>query len=221
MEAAIDWLRTKGLAAAAKKAGRTAAEGLVGVAVDGNKGAIIEVNSETDFVAKNEQFQDFVRTAAAITLGTGSDIEALKDACWPGGGTVEEKLTHNIATIGENQSIRRGALLEVERGRDRLLRPQCGGAGPRQDRRAGRAGERRRHGRARDARQAARHAHRRGQSAGADAARSSIRRWSSASAASPRRRRPRPASPPRSSSGWSKAPWPSSARRMPCSRSCS
>jgi elongation factor Ts len=116
MEAAIDWLRTKGLAAAAKKAGRTAAEGLVGVAVDGNKGAILEVNSETDFVAKNEQFQDFVRTAAAITLGTGSDIEALKDACWPGGGTVEEKLTSNIATIGENQSLRRGALLEVEEG---------------------------------------------------------------------------------------------------------
>jgi elongation factor Ts len=116
MEAAIDWLRTKGLAAAAKKAGRTAAEGLVGVEVDGNKGAIVEVNSETDFVAKNEQFQDFVRTAAAITLGTGSDIAALKDACWPGGGTVEEKLTSNIATIGENQSIRRAALLEVEEG---------------------------------------------------------------------------------------------------------
>src|SRR3954471_3938576 len=116
MEAAIDWLRTKGLAAAAKKAGRTAAEGLVGVQVDGNKGAIVEINSETDFVAKNEQFQDFVRTAAAITLGTGSDIDALKDACWPGGGTVEEKLTSNIATIGENQAIRRAALLEVEKG---------------------------------------------------------------------------------------------------------
>ncbi len=116
MEAAIDWLRTKGLAAAAKKAGRQAAEGLVGVAVDGRKGAILEVNSETDFVAKNEQFQDFVRTATAMTLGTGSDIDALKDACWPGGGTVEEKLTSNIATIGENQSIRRGALLEVGEG---------------------------------------------------------------------------------------------------------
>jgi elongation factor Ts len=116
MEAAIDWLRTKGLAAAAKKAGRTAAEGLVGVVVDGNKGAIVEINSETDFVAKNEQFQDFVRTAAAITLGTGSDIDALKEACWPGGGTVEEKLTSNIATIGENQAIRRAALLEVEEG---------------------------------------------------------------------------------------------------------
>jgi elongation factor Ts len=116
MEAAIDWLRTKGLAAAAKKAGRTAAEGLVGVAVEGRKGAIVEVNSETDFVSRNEQFQEFVRTAAAITLATGSDIEALKDACWPGGGTVEEKLTSNIATIGENQSIRRAALLEVEQG---------------------------------------------------------------------------------------------------------
>ena len=116
MEAAIDWLRTKGLAAAAKKAGRTAAEGLVGVAVDGDKGAIVEVNSETDFVAKNEQFQEFVRTAAEITLGTGSDIEALKEACWPAGGTVEEKLTSNIATIGENQSIRRAALLTVEQG---------------------------------------------------------------------------------------------------------
>jgi len=116
MEAAIDWLRTKGLAAAAKKAGRTAAEGLIGVAVDGNKGAMVEINSETDFVAKNDQFQDFVRTASQIALGTGSDIEALKDATWPGGGSVEEKLTHNIATIGENQSIRRAALLEVEEG---------------------------------------------------------------------------------------------------------
>jgi elongation factor Ts len=86
------------------------------VTVEGRKGAIVEVNSETDFVAKNEQFQEFVRTAAAITLGTGSDLEALKDACWPGGGTVEEKLTSNIATIGENQSIRRAASLAVEQG---------------------------------------------------------------------------------------------------------
>ncbi|HEY5713434.1 MAG TPA: translation elongation factor Ts [Allosphingosinicella sp.] len=116
MEAAIDWLRTKGLAAAAKKAGRTAAEGLIGVAVDGNKGAMVEINSETDFVAKNEQFQDFVRTASQIALGTGSDIEGLKDACWPGGGSVEEKLTQNIATIGEHQSIRRAALLDVTEG---------------------------------------------------------------------------------------------------------
>ena len=116
MEAAIDWLRTKGLAAAAKKAGRTAAEGLVGVTVDGNKGAIVEINSETDFVSRNEQFQEFVRTAAAITLATGSNVEALKEACWPGGGTVEEKLTSNIATIGENQTIRRADLLEVDEG---------------------------------------------------------------------------------------------------------
>src|SRR5687768_3161731 len=116
MEAAIDWLRTKGLAAAAKKAGRTAAEGLVGVAVRGTKGAVVEVNSETDFVAKNEQFQDFVRNVAGLALETGSDIEALGNAPWPTGGTVLEKLTSNIATIGENQSLRRAAVLEVEKG---------------------------------------------------------------------------------------------------------
>ncbi|MEA3004511.1 MAG: elongation factor Ts [Sphingomonadales bacterium] len=116
MEAAIDWLRTKGLAAAAKKAGRTAAEGLVGVAVRGTKGAVVEVNSETDFVAKNEQFQEFVRTVAGLALDTGSDVEALKAAAWPAGGTVEEKLTANIATIGEHQSLRRAALLEVGDG---------------------------------------------------------------------------------------------------------
>ena len=110
MEAAVDWLRAKGLAAAAKKAGRTAAEGLVGVAVDGPKGAVVEVNSETDFVAKNEQFQDFVRNVSEIALNTGSDIEVLKGAAYPGGGTVEEKLTDNIATIGENQSLRRAAV---------------------------------------------------------------------------------------------------------------
>ncbi|HEX5184439.1 MAG TPA: translation elongation factor Ts [Allosphingosinicella sp.] len=116
MEAAIDWLRTKGLAAAAKKAGRTAAEGLVGVAVAGTKGAVVEVNSETDFVAKNPQFQEFVRTVAGLALETGSDVETLKAAAWPAGGTVEEKLTGNIATIGENQSLRRAALLEVGDG---------------------------------------------------------------------------------------------------------
>src|SRR3546814_4947322 len=83
MEAAIDWLRTKGLAAAAKKAGRTAAEGLVGVAVDGTKGAVVEVNSETDFVAKNEQFQDFVRNVSTLALEADGDIEALKGAAYP------------------------------------------------------------------------------------------------------------------------------------------
>jgi elongation factor Ts len=116
MEAAVDWLRAKGLAAAAKKAGRTAAEGLVGVAVEGTRGAVVEVNSETDFVAKNEQFQDFVRNVAQLALETGGDVEALKGVAYPGGSTVEEKLTDNIATIGENQSLRRAALLEVGEG---------------------------------------------------------------------------------------------------------
>ena len=116
IEAAIDWLRTKGLAAAAKKAGRTAAEGLVGVAVAGTKGAVVEVNSETDFVAKNEQFQEFVRNVAGLALATGGDVDALKGAAYPGGSTVEEKLTENIATIGENQSLRRAALLSVGEG---------------------------------------------------------------------------------------------------------
>jgi elongation factor Ts len=116
MESAIDWLRTKGLAAAAKKAGRTAAEGLVGVAVAGNRGAVVEVNSETDFVAKNDQFQEFVRTVAGLALtGTGT-VEGLLAATWPTGGTVQEKLTANIATIGENQSLRRSAVLQVPQG---------------------------------------------------------------------------------------------------------
>jgi elongation factor Ts len=116
LEAAVDWLRAKGLAAAAKKAGRTAAEGLVGVAVEGTKGAVVEVNSETDFVAKNEQFQDFVREVSKLALGAGGDIEALKGAAYPGGTTVADKLTDNIATIGENQSLRRTAVLEVAEG---------------------------------------------------------------------------------------------------------
>jgi elongation factor Ts len=116
MEASIDWLRAKGLAAAAKKAGRTAAEGLVGVAVEGNRGAVVEVNSETDFVAKNEIFQDFVRNVAKLALQHGTDVEALGAAQYPEGGTVQEKLTDNIAKIGENQSLRRGAVVEVSEG---------------------------------------------------------------------------------------------------------
>ena len=116
LETAVDWLRAKGLAAAAKKAGRTAAEGLVGVAVDGTKGAVVEVNSETDFVAKNEQFQGFVAEVAKLALDAGGDIEALKAASYPTGGTVEEALTNNIATIGENQSLRRTSVLEVSEG---------------------------------------------------------------------------------------------------------
>jgi elongation factor Ts len=116
MEASIDWLRAKGLAAAAKKAGRTAAEGLVGVVVEGTRGAVVEVNSETDFVAKNEIFQDFVRNVAKLALEHGTDVEALGAAQYPGGGTVQEKLTDNIAKIGENQSLRRAAVLEVNEG---------------------------------------------------------------------------------------------------------
>jgi elongation factor Ts len=116
MEAAIDWLRAKGLAAAAKKAGRTAAEGLVGVAVAGVRGAVVEVNSETDFVAKNEIFQDFVRNVAQLALENGDDVEALSNAAYPSGGTVSEVLTDNIAKIGENQSLRRAAVLEVKEG---------------------------------------------------------------------------------------------------------
>src|SRR6476660_9871216 len=116
MEAAIDWLRAKGLSAAAKKAGRTASEGLVGVAVEGKRGAVVEVNSETDLVAKNELFQDFVRNVAKLALQHGTDVEALGAVQYPEGGTVTEKLTDNIAKIGENQSLRRAAVIEVGEG---------------------------------------------------------------------------------------------------------
>jgi elongation factor Ts len=116
MEPAIDWLRAKGLSAAAKKAGRTAAEGLVGVTVEGHRGAAVEINSETDFVAKNELFQDFVRNVAKLVLMQGTDVEVLGAASYPGGGTVTEALTENIAKIGENQSLRRAAIVEVSEG---------------------------------------------------------------------------------------------------------
>ncbi len=117
IEAAVDGLRAKGLAAAAKKSSRTAAEGLVGVAVSGLKGVAVEVNSETDFVAKNDQFQDFVRKATEVALAQGSDdVEALKSAAYPDGGTVVEKLTSNVATIGENQQLRRIKSISVTSG---------------------------------------------------------------------------------------------------------
>ena len=116
-EAAVDLLRAKGLAAAAKKSSRTAAEGLVGVAVAGTRGVAVEVNSETDFVAKNEQFQDFVRKTTEVALGAdGDDVEALKASAYPGGGTVGETLTNNVATIGENQQIRRIKTVTVGSG---------------------------------------------------------------------------------------------------------
>ncbi|CAI3937299.1 Translation elongation factor EF-Ts (Tsf) (PDB:1EFU) [Commensalibacter communis] len=116
VEEAIDWLRTKGLATAAKKSGRVAAEGLVGVATAGNKAAVVEINAETDFVARNEQFQQFVEDAAKVALTTGDDVEALKNATMENGKTVAENLTTLIATIGENMTIRRVRVLEVGNG---------------------------------------------------------------------------------------------------------
>ena len=117
IEAAVDALRAKGLAAAQKKSSRTAAEGLVGIAVAGTRGVAVEVNSETDFVAKNEQFQTFVRQVTEVALQQKlDDVEALKVAALPGGGTVGDKLTENVATIGENQQIRRIKGVEVGRG---------------------------------------------------------------------------------------------------------
>ena len=116
VEASIDWLRKKGLAAAAKKAGRVAAEGLVGVAAEGKAGALVEVNAETDFIGRNDQFQAFVSAVSKLAL-KGGDIEALKAAKYPdGGGTVAEKLTNLVATIGENMSLRRMAQLSVKDG---------------------------------------------------------------------------------------------------------
>lgn len=116
MEAAVDWLRTKGLATASKKSSRTAAEGLVGVSVNGTSGTAVEVNSETDFVAKNDQFQAFVRTVTELAHKTGDDIAALAAAAHPAGGSVADVLTTNIATIGENQTLRRARRLTVSEG---------------------------------------------------------------------------------------------------------
>jgi elongation factor Ts len=118
IEAAVDWLRKKGLSAAAKKSGRVAAEGLVGVAAAGTRGAVVEVNAETDFVARNELFQGFVRQVAERALATGGDIEALKaaDAIPASGRTMADELTHLIATIGENMALRRALRLEVSQG---------------------------------------------------------------------------------------------------------
>jgi elongation factor Ts len=115
MEAAIDWLRKKGLSKAAKKAGRVAAEGLIGVAVGGDAGALVEVNSETDFVARNDQFKDFVKSAARIALEEGGDVEKLL-AKPMGDGCVQDALTDMIAKIGENMSVRRAVALAVSPG---------------------------------------------------------------------------------------------------------
>jgi elongation factor Ts len=117
IEAAVDWLRKKGLAAAAKKSGRIAAEGLVGVATADNKAAIVEVNAETDFVARNETFQGFVEAVAKIALEVGEDLDTIKAAPFPGSGrNVADELTHLVATIGENMTIRRVKVLSVKQG---------------------------------------------------------------------------------------------------------
>ncbi|MBS1001028.1 elongation factor Ts [Acetobacter persici] len=116
IEGAIDWLRTKGLAAAAKKSGRTAAEGLVAVASEDKKAAMVEVNAETDFVARNEAFQSFVEAVAQVALKVGEDLEAIKAATLASGRTVADELTHLIATIGENMSLRRARVLTVPSG---------------------------------------------------------------------------------------------------------
>lgn len=118
IEAAVDWLRKKGLAKAAKKSGRVAADGLVGVVVEANIGVVVEVNSETDFVARNDDFQALVRgvLAAALDHGPKVDAEALKHAHYPGGGTIEEAIANAIATIGENITLRRAGGLHVPHG---------------------------------------------------------------------------------------------------------
>ncbi|CAO4165484.1 translation elongation factor Ts [Methylorubrum populi] len=117
LEAAIDWLRKKGLAKAAKKAGRVAAEGLVAVESAGRHAAIVEVNSETDFVARNDSFQAFAREAAKLALNTDGSLEGLEAATFPGSSdTVKDTLSNLIATIGENMTLRRVAKLEVAKG---------------------------------------------------------------------------------------------------------
>lgn len=117
IDSAVDWLRKKGFAAAAKKASRIAAEGLVGVVVADGKGALVEVNSETDFVARNDSFQAFVRRVAELASGAGGDAETLKATPYPGSDrNVGDELTHLVATIGENLNLRRAAVLTVSPG---------------------------------------------------------------------------------------------------------
>jgi elongation factor Ts len=115
MQAAIDWLRKKGLSKAAKKSGRVAAEGLVAAITSGTKGALVEINSETDFVARNEQFQGLVKMIAQVALKTGTDVEKIKAAA-VGSATVQAAINDAIATIGENMTLRRAAELSVANG---------------------------------------------------------------------------------------------------------
>lgn len=117
IEEAQDWLRKKGLATAAKKSGRAASEGLVGMITDGKSGVVVEINSETDFVARNDTFQEFVRNVTKVAMTVGGDLDKLKAAEYPGTGrTVAEELTHMISTIGENMNLRQSAGLSVGKG---------------------------------------------------------------------------------------------------------
>lgn len=117
LEAAVDWLRTKGLAKAAKKAGRVAAEGLVGVVTSGTKGAVVEVNSETDFVARNAEFQNLVSEIAKVALDQGENVETLAAATYPGKShSIADEVTNAVAKIGENMTLRRSATVSVEEG---------------------------------------------------------------------------------------------------------
>ncbi|MBT5571248.1 MAG: translation elongation factor Ts, partial [Alphaproteobacteria bacterium] len=116
MEAAVDWLRKKGLSAAAKKAGRAAAEGLVGMVIEGNTGALVEVNAETDFVGRNEMFQEFVAKTSAIAIESGETVESLKAADFEGGTSVEQAVVDLVAKIGENLGLRRSTRLSVSNG---------------------------------------------------------------------------------------------------------
>jgi elongation factor Ts len=115
VDAAVDWLRKKGLSKAAKKAGRVAAEGLVGLAVKGTKGVVVEINSETDFVARNDLFQGLVKMAANVALDVGADVEKIK-AAKVGSGTMADAIAETIAKIGENMTLRRAAELSVGKG---------------------------------------------------------------------------------------------------------
>ncbi|MDO6964072.1 translation elongation factor Ts [Rhizobium alvei] len=117
IEAAIDWLRAKGIAKADKKSGRTAAEGLIGIASMGHKAVVVEINSETDFVARNDAFQDLVRGVAQVALSTDGSVDAISAAAYPATGkSVSDSIKDAIATIGENMTLRRAAMLEVEHG---------------------------------------------------------------------------------------------------------
>ncbi len=116
-EVAVDWLRKKGLAAAAKKSSRVAAEGLVAVAVAGTKGALVELNSETDFVARNDQFQALVDTIVNLELVEGADVDGLKQSSYPGTGrNVADEIAHHVGVIGENMNLRRVAFISVPQG---------------------------------------------------------------------------------------------------------